>query len=205
MSGTERFDQAAGTWDLANRRVALAHGVAEAIKGAVALSKDLSVLDFGCGTGLVTLALAPMVGSITGADTSTGMLAALEEKTKGMAIPVKLRHLEADGAFDLGGPYHLIVSSMTLHHIADVPALFRQFKQHLRAGGHLALADLDREDGSFHDDPTGVHHSGFSRADICTWLTEAGLVEVEVRTATVTRKGDKGFPVFLALAGMPPE
>ena len=205
MTGTERFDRAAGTWDLVSMRLALAHGVTEAIKGELALSKDLSVLDFGCGTGLVTLALAPLVGSITGADTSTGMLAALEEKALGKAIPVALRHLTAEGAFDLGGPYHLIVSSMTIHHIADVPALFRQFKQHLHPGGRLALADLDEEDGCFHEDPTGVHHSGFSRADICTWLADAGLVEVQVRTATVTRKGDKDYSVFLALAGKPSE
>ena len=205
MTGTERFDQAAGTWDLASMRVALAHGVAEAIKEAVALSRDLSVLDFGCGTGLVTLALAPLVGSITGADTSIGMLKALEEKTKGNGLQVDLRHLDAEGAFDLGGPYHLIVSSMTLHHIADVPALFRQFKQHLLAGGRLALADLDEEDGSFHENSSGVEHAGFSRADIRTWLADAGLVDIEVRTATVTRKGDKDYSVFLALAGEPSE
>ena len=203
MTETERFDQAAGTWDLASRRVALAHGVAEAIKGAVVLTKDLAVLDFGCGTGLVTLALAPLVGSITGADTSTGMLAALEEKAKGQAIQVALRHLNAGDTLALGGPYHLIVSSMTLHHLADVPALFRQFMLHLHPGGRLALADLDEEDGSFHEDPTGVYHAGFSRADLRTWLAEAGFVDLEIRTATMTRKADRDYPVFLALAGKP--
>ena len=85
MMNTELFDQAAGTWDLTDRRVALAHGVTEAIKGAVALTGDLSVLDFGCGTGLVTLALAPLVGAITGADTSSGMLATLADKARAQA------------------------------------------------------------------------------------------------------------------------
>lgn len=200
MAETNRFDQAAAAWDAEERRVSLAHGVVEAIKEQIVLSKDLSVLDFGCGTGLVTLALAPLVGSITGADTSEGMLTMLANKARDMAIPVQVRPLGASGALDLGGPYHLIVSSMTLHHVADVPGLFRHFKQHLHAGGRLTLADLDEEDGSFHDDSTGVQHLGFSRTDIRTWLQEAGFRDLQVRTATVTQKGDKKFSVFLALA-----
>ena len=200
MSETERFDQAAGTWDLGDRRVALAHGVAKAIKEQVTLSKDLSVLDFGCGTGLVTLALAPLVGPITGADTSAGMLSKLANKAQEQGIPVQMLKLDPTGAPDLGGPYHLIVSSMTLHHVADVPALFLQFKQHLCAGGRLALADLDEEDGGFHDDATGVQHLGFSRADIRTWLLDAGFLEIQMLTATVAQKGDKEYSIFLALA-----
>ena len=77
MSGSEHFDQAAATWDLADRRVALAHAVAQAIAARVPLAKKQSVLDFGCGTGLVTLELWSRVGSITGADTSPGMLMTL--------------------------------------------------------------------------------------------------------------------------------
>ena len=56
MPGTEHFDQAAATWDLTERRVALAHAVVEAITARVRLFGEPSVLDFGCGTGLVTLA-----------------------------------------------------------------------------------------------------------------------------------------------------
>ncbi len=200
MSVTERFDKAASTWDLVDRRVLIARGVTMAIVGRIPPSKELSVLDFGCGTGLVTLALGPQVGSITGADTSRGMLDALAEKAKNVGIPVNLKPLEVDGSTDLGGPYDLIVSSMTLHHVADVPALFRQFEHVLAPEGHVALADLDEEDGTFHEDATGVHHHGFQRDQIQVWLVEAGFLEVHLETATVTSKEGKDYPVFLATA-----
>ncbi|MBL0210770.1 MAG: methyltransferase domain-containing protein [Holophagaceae bacterium] len=200
MSGTEHFDQAAATWDLADRRVALAHEVAQAIAVRVLLTKEQTVLDFGCGTGLVTLELAPQVGSITGADTSPGMLKTLAEKAEVLGISVRLISLDNTGVGGLGGPYDLIVSCMTLHHLADVPALFRQFMQHLRPGGQVALADLDEEDGSFHEASVSIHHRGFSRDQIQAWLEGAGFQKIHLETATVTLKEGKEYSVFLATA-----
>jgi len=148
----------------------------------------------------VTLRLAPKVGSITGADTSPGMLKMLSEKAESQHIPVKLLTLEPSGTGDLGGPYDLIMSSMTLHHIADVPALFNRFMQHLNPGGQVALADLDEEDGSFHEGAMGVHHNGFPRELIEGWLVEAGFKLIRCETATVTHKGGRDYPIFLATA-----
>jgi tRNA (cmo5U34)-methyltransferase len=200
VSGTEHFDQAAATWDLTERRVQLAHAVVEAMASRVLLSKDLTVLDYGCGTGLVTLELGPQVGSITGADTSPGMLKALVGKADTLGIPVRLLALDAAGTGDLGGPYDLIVSSMTLHHIADVSALFVRFMRHLNPSGWVALADLDEEDGSFHGEMVGVHHQGFPRKRIKDWLEDAGFQRVQIETATMNHKEGKDYSVFLATA-----
>lgn len=200
MAGTEHFDQAAATWDLADRRVVLAREVTKAITSRVSLSQNQAVLDFGCGTGLVTLELGPKVGFITGADTSPGMLKTLAGKAEAQGIPVHLLPLDTSGDGDLGGPYDLIVSSMTLHHIADVPALFHRFVKHLSPGGQVALADLDEEDGSFHEETVSIHHRGFARAQIQAWLKGAGFQEIHLETATVTQKEGKDYPVFLATA-----
>ena len=202
MPDTERFDRAAPTWDLEDGRVVLARAVAEAITARVPLSREMSTLDFGCGTGLVTLALAPKVGAITGVDTSPGMLKTLAEKAEAPGVPVRLLSLESSDTGDLGGPYDLIVSSMTLHHVLDVPALFRRFAGQLHQGGRIALADLDQEDGSFHDDATGVHHQGFPREHIQAWLEEAGFQDIHLVTATVDHKNGKDYSVFLATARM---
>jgi len=200
MAGTEHFDQAAPTWDQVDRRVLLAGAVADAIASRIPLAKDLAVLDFGCGTGLVTLALAPRVGSIAGADTSPGMLKALAGKADAAGLPVRLLALAADGSGNLGGPYNLIASSMTLHHVEDVPGLLKRMAEHLLPGGQVALADLDEEDGSFHEAGVEIHHRGFPRDRIQAWLLGAGFKDVLVETATVTRKEGRDYPVFLATA-----
>lgn len=89
---------------------------------------------------------------------------------------------------------------MTLHHIADVSALLSRLVSHLNPGGRVALADLDEEDGSFHEDRTGVLHHGFRRAHIQAWLEEAVFRQVHFGTTTVTHKEGKDYSVFLAKA-----
>ena len=114
-------------------------------------TSDLDVLDFGCGTGLLTLALQRHLRSVTGADSSAGMLGVLEQKVQALRLTSVTPYL-LDDAHPLAsaGILDLVASSMTLHHVRDLPALFSEFRFLLRSGGRVALADLDREDGSFH-------------------------------------------------------
>lgn len=199
MPENERFDQAAPTWDAEERRVLLARGVTEAIAKRCALPADLDVLDFGCGTGLVSLGLRPLVRSVTGVDTSRGMLDVLEGKLLDRKLDgVRALFLPPDAPLSLPERFDLVVSSMALHHVANLAPLFAQFRDHLRPGGRVALADLDLEDGTFHDDARGIFHFGFDRGAVAALLEGAGFVDVAVETAAVTRKGERSYPVFLA-------
>lgn len=201
MSGTGRFDQAAATWDGEERRVRQAQGVTEAIVTRCALPADLEVLDFGCGTGLVSLALRPLVRSVTGIDTSRGMLDVFERKVSEQGLDgVHAVLVSPDAPLAVPGRFDLVVSSMALHHVADLAPLFARFREHLHPGGRVALADLDVEDGTFHEDATGVLHLGFERGSFAALLAAAGFVDVEVETATVTRKAERAYPIFLATA-----
>ncbi|GFO63145.1 methyltransferase [Geomonas paludis] len=189
------FDAVADTWDQEPRRLKLAQDVVAAMRKALPLSPDMKALDYGCGSGLVTLGLQPHVGHITGADSSAGMLEVLNRKiqAQGLAnvttLPLDLEHQHLEGGFDL------IVSSMTLHHVQDVPALVATLSHALKPGGWLALADLESEDGRFHDDSTGVLHHGFSREFLTGEFAANGLAEVAVVTAAVIDKpGADGTP-----------
>jgi ubiquinone/menaquinone biosynthesis C-methylase UbiE len=199
MNETRRFDQAADTWDEDTARVALARAVAEQIRQRVGLAPDMDVLDFGCGTGLLTLAIHPRVRSVTGADSSAGMLGVLEQKGRAPGL-ASVRTYLLDGAHALAsaGSFDLITSSMTLHHVRDLPALFAEFRALLRPGGRVALADLDTEDGTFHrPEVTDVHHLGFERGEIRRLLSEAGFDDLQDATAFVHRRNGRDYPVFL--------
>ncbi|MFO7861619.1 MAG: class I SAM-dependent methyltransferase [Desulfosalsimonas sp.] len=197
------FEQAAARWDEKPRRVQLAGDVAEAVKKQVPLNRDMDMLDFGCGTGLLTLALQPLVGSVTGVDSSPAMLEMLEKKIKEMAIDnVQTRLLDIDKGEQLSGRFDLVVSSMTLHHIPDIDHLIRQFCRVLKPGGHLALADLDKEGGRFHEDNHGVFHFGFNRQQLSARLNDAGFIDIRAETAAKLTKTEAGpphesFSVFL--------
>ena len=196
MPQTQRFDQEAATWDENPRRVRMTKAIAETIAQNVPLSGALEVLDFGCGTGLLTLKLRPSVGTITGVDTSPGMLEVLRRKVLEQHLEgVEAVLLEEDGLFQ--GAYDLIVSSMALHHVQDLPALFRQFRAHLCPGGHIALADLDREDGTFHGKAEDVFHLGFERGELKALLAEAGFADLQDTTAFEIRRNGRDYPVFL--------
>ena len=62
------FDQDAALWDQNPGRVKVAMDIAQTIIREVNPGSTRDVLDFGCGTGLLTLALQPLVHSIAGVD-----------------------------------------------------------------------------------------------------------------------------------------
>ncbi|NTW58477.1 MAG: methyltransferase domain-containing protein [Nitrospirae bacterium] len=199
------FDREAAQWDANPGRVKLARDVADAMIREALPAKDQDALDFGCGTGLVTLKLQPLVRSITGVDSSRGMLDVLASKVQDRRIGnVRTQFVDLEHGRTVEGQYNLIVSSMTLHHVPDPAALIAQLAAALLPGGTLAVADLDTEDGSFHSDNAGVLHFGFDRAAVRRMFANAGLAEVRDVTAAVVAKeiegkGRREFPVFLVL------
>ena len=198
-----RFDRVAAEWDANPGRVVLARAVVEAIRKAVALHPDMNAMDFGAGTGLVTLGLSPYVHSLTAVDASGEMLRMLDQKVKALQIG-NVHTLLCDIAKTPlpAAEFDLIVSSMVLHHISDVRQTLRQLRPCLRPGGWIALADLDSEDGTFHPDPTGVFHHGLARNDVCRWLQDAGFIDTTTGEAhRIVRPSADGktheYPVFL--------
>jgi ubiquinone/menaquinone biosynthesis C-methylase UbiE len=200
------FDKEAAQWDANPGRVKLAADVADAVIRAAAPSRHMDVLDFGCGTGLVTLRLQALVRSITAADSSQGMLDVLQEKIRNLGLNnVSTRFVDFEKGGRLEGTFHLVVSSMTLHHVPGTAALFREWRDLLVPGGMLCVADLDAEDGSFHGDNTGVFHKGFDREHLKRLLHVTGFHDIRDITATtmmreIEGKGTRGFPVFLITA-----
>lgn len=202
MSG-KHFDKAAAGWDQKQRRVELAAKIAAAISSTLPLHKKMKALEYGCGTGLVGLALAPQLETLTAVDTSSGMLEVLARKIEEEKItnvtPLRL-DLSQESMEDR---FDLIFCAMTLHHIKEADQLLARFCDLLQDGGYLAVADLKEEDGSFHDaDADGVMHFGFNPEYLVRTLTTLGLQQVAVKEVhAIIKTNDAGveraYPVIL--------
>jgi ubiquinone/menaquinone biosynthesis C-methylase UbiE len=201
---THHFDERAEHWDENPRIVARAEAVAEGIRAHVPLNTTMTAFEYGCGTGLVSFHLQPDLGRIVLADTSSGMLDVLKRKIQAADVtnmmPLQLDLLEdplPEERFDL------IYTGNTLHHIADVDTILQKFHTLLQPGGWLCIADLDKEDGSFHG--KGFHgHHGFDRSALQRQLTQTGFSDISVSTCfTMQRELDDGtmrdFSIFLMI------
>jgi len=199
------FDGKAASWDEDSGRLKLANDVADAIISEIQPTLEMDVLDYGCGSGLVTLRIQPHIKSITGIDSSKVMLEVTQAKVEKLGLKnVRTQFVDFEQGGKAEGKFHLIVSSMTLHHVNKPALLLEQLYDLLLPGGYLGIADLDKEDGSFHNDNTGVLHFGFERSNLKRLFEQAGFREVsDVTAATVVKKtegkGMREFPVFLII------
>lgn len=199
------FDERAKDWDSDPKKVERARVVADAIRKTVSLSARMTALEYGCGTGLLSFALQENLGQITLADTSQGMLDVLSEKITASGVtnmhPVRL-DLSSDPLPT--EKYHITYSLMVLHHIHDAKGILSKFHDVLEPNGYLLVADLDKEDGTFHTDGSTDVHLGFDQSELRKWVEEAGFGNVQFSTAYEIKKEinskEKVFPVFLMVA-----
>uniref|UniRef100_Q3AS75 Methyltransferase, putative n=1 Tax=Chlorobium chlorochromatii (strain CaD3) TaxID=340177 RepID=Q3AS75_CHLCH len=203
----EKFNREAATWDEKPRRRLVAKAVAHAIIAHAKPQPTMRALEFGCGSGLVTMPIAPLVGSLVAVDTSPEMVKMVQQKAEEAALTtlttlVDDLFAEAEAYRE---PFDLIFSSMTLHHIADTATVLQRVAQLLVTGGVLALADLELEDGFFHDDPHEEVHPGFERSALEAALSAAGLQVRSYHIAHTIHKCnragvDAAYPIFLLVA-----
>ncbi len=208
----DKFNREASQWDENPQRRAVALEVAKAIIAATNPRDTTHALEFGCGTGLVTMEIAPLVKTLSAVDTSSAMLSVLQEKikTSGLSsIETICTDLSSPSdTFAAEKTFELIYGSMTLHHIDDTAGFLIRISRLLSPGGMLALADLEQEDGMFHDDPLEKVHHGFDHGVLAAMLKAAGLETILFETIYTFNKTNKSgataaYPVFLVTARKP--
>jgi len=193
------FAHKSKSWDMNSKRVQNAKGIAELIVKNIKLNKSMEIMDFGAGTGLLSYFVAPYVKKITAVDNSPSML--LEFKTKCDEFICETEVIEKDlSVASIDRKFDGVISSMTIHHLEDILALFSKLYTMVKDGGFIAIADLDSEDGTFHSDNTGVHHHGFDREALQLIAEEAGFKDVKFDLASTINKPHRTFTVFLLTA-----
>jgi ubiquinone/menaquinone biosynthesis C-methylase UbiE len=198
------FDAKALQWDENPVFRERGEKIAQAIRQSVALNTNMSALDYGSGTGLASFPLKDKLGSILLADSSTGMLEVAAKKIAEQGVS-NMTTMKLDLLTDPlpEQRFDLIYTSMTLHHVPDTDHILRVFHDLLKPGGHLCIADLDKEDGSFHGPEVDVHH-GFERTVLTQRAKKAGFDDIRFQTVFSIAKeqetGMRDYPVFLMSA-----
>lgn len=196
----DHFDEVAATWDDDPQKIARAEHIANALRERLDLGSQTRMLEYGAGTGLVTEQLQDVVGSVTLADTSGGMRKVMEEKmAAGTLKQGDIWSVDISAEDPPDETFDLIVTVLVLHHVPDLQSALAAFRKLLSPNGHLAVVDLDAEDGSFHGEGFGGHH-GFDRGELGEQIQQAGFTNVTFTDSIALTRSDGEFSTFLVTA-----
>lgn len=172
-------------------------------------AKDLVVLDFGCGTGLLTEDLRTRVSEVVCIDASSQMIQQLQEKIRSgqwenvRAYCAVLGDPEATARSkevstvleELCGRVDLIASSSVFTFVPaeDLPETMKTLGRLLRPGGLLCHSDWPESD---------KHPDGFSEKSANELYEMAGLRAKSTNTI-IMQMGSEEAPVFLGVAAKP--
>lgn len=109
----------------------------------------LSVLDIGCGGGVLSEPLARLGGSVTGIDPveeSIGV-AALHAKNQGLNIAY--RAATAEALASEGCTFDMVVASEVIEHVADVSSFLKTCRALCKPRGLLIISTLNRTTKSY--------------------------------------------------------
>lgn len=155
-----RFNALAASWWDANGPMAPLHAMAPARMafivaqlgqpGQARALKGLSLLDIGCGAGLVSEPLARLGADVLGADAAADNIAAAQAHAAQAEVPVRYRVASIEQlAQEAAGPFDAVVALELIEHVSDVPAFLAACRAVVRPGGQLIVSTLNRTAASF--------------------------------------------------------
>ncbi|WP_377890650.1 class I SAM-dependent methyltransferase [Alkalihalobacillus sp. R86527] len=171
------FEQMANRYDT-EERIELANIIVKEVKAELQHSTTKSLLDYGSGTGLISLELAELVDSILLVDSSKQMLEVAEAKISRKGI-LNSSVLYSD--FTQETPElksDIIIMSLVLLHIPDTTKILQELFTILNDGGKLMIIDFDKNEKISHPKV----HNGFSHEELQEKLEEVGFQSNEIKT-----------------------
>jgi ubiquinone/menaquinone biosynthesis C-methylase UbiE len=191
------FDAVAGEWDRFQGPFYSA-GVREAALLRL-LPRGLRVADIGCGTGLLTLALAGVAETVEAVDASDRMVRLAREKLRRAgAANVTVRRASAeklpfeDGVLDAVFAFHLL-----RHLVRPAEALY-EFGRVVKVGGRVVLVELEPHGVRALRAATGSHHLGLPRETVRAALRRGGFADARFSSLSPYRVPSESGEVALA-------
>jgi ubiquinone/menaquinone biosynthesis C-methylase UbiE len=171
------FEQMAKRYDT-EERIELAKVIVKEVRPELRNSKSKSLIDYGSGTGLISLELSDLVDSILLVDSSKQMLEVAKAKISHKGI-TNSKVLYSD--FTQETPElkaDIVLMSLVLLHIPDTKKILQELFNILNNGGKLIIIDFDKNDKINHPKV----HNGFSHEELKKRLSEVGFKSIEIKT-----------------------
>lgn len=202
------FDNKAVDWDNDPVKTERAIAFAKDIINNLPSTKSLNALEFGCGTGLLSFQLNDRFRHIDLIDNSVEMINVLNRKITENDINNFSAFYIQDYKSELKkfNP-DIVYTMMALHHIIDIEEIIKIFHSIIESNGYLCIADLDKEDGSFHGfSPDFDGYNGFDRGGLQLLLQHIGfeIIYDEISFTIHKESNNRNYPLFLMIAQKKP-
>ncbi len=171
------FEQIAKRYDTEDR-IELAKVIVKEVKTQLKDSQSKSLLDYGSGTGLVSLELTDLVDSVLLVDSSEQMLDIAKGKIAYNDIQ-NAKTLYAD--FTQKVPTvkaDIVLMSLVLLHIPETKQVLQQLFTLLNDNGKLIIVDFDKNSKISHPKV----HNGFSHSELKELLLDVGFSSTTIHT-----------------------
>jgi len=104
----------------------------------------LSLLDIGCGGGLVSEPMARMGFTVLGADASEKNVKTASAHAAGAGLVLDYRAVTAEALAEEGARFDVILNMEVVEHVADLGGFLRACGALLKPGGFMLVATLNR-------------------------------------------------------------
>jgi 2-polyprenyl-6-hydroxyphenyl methylase / 3-demethylubiquinone-9 3-methyltransferase len=106
--------------------------------------EGLSLLDIGCGGGLVSEPMARIGFTVLGADASEKNIGTAKAHAEGAGLPLSYRCATAETLAEEGASFDLVLNLEVVEHVADAGSFLASCANLVKPGGIMVVATIDR-------------------------------------------------------------
>lgn len=106
--------------------------------------EGLSLLDIGCGGGLLSEPMCRMGATVTGADASEKNIKTAKVHAEQQKLTINYRSIPAETLVEQNERFNIVVNMEVMEHVADLPHFVTSCANLLEPGGVMICATLNR-------------------------------------------------------------